>query len=171
MNKRVNNSTLSAIHRRIRMFLKSKNIDFVGMKKSKLYGLFLAHAPIPQRPEGVSMRNWLVEQFRNGDLRKFQTEKRVSKKQEKKEKKEKRINYLIYLDSVKWKNKREEALNHYGRFCNKCKSSTNLQVHHLTYKTLYNEELEDLMILCKSCHMNLHKEIKQGRKPHKYIFS
>lgn len=67
--------------------------------------------------------------------------------------------YTAYLKSSKWKEKRKEALDFYGRKCSECSVKSNLQVHHLTYDNLFNERIEDLRILCKKCHEAVH-----GRK-------
>ena len=46
--------------------------------------------------------------------------------------------------------------------CQSCGSTKNLQVHHIKYKNLYNEPLEDLITLCggkAGCHNTLHKKL------------
>ena len=41
-----------------------------------------------------------------------------------------------------------------------------LNVHHLHYKTLGNEDIGDLVVLCKRCHNDYHffKEFNRGEK-------
>lgn len=67
--------------------------------------------------------------------------------------------YVAYINSIAWKQKREEAFAHHGRKCSKCPMETNLHVHHITYDNLFNEKMDDLSILCKTCHQKEH-----GRK-------
>lgn len=67
--------------------------------------------------------------------------------------------YLAYIISPEWRKKRVQAFTHYGKKCSKCPMKTHLQVHHLSYKNLGNEPMEDLCILCKGCHQKEH-----GRK-------
>lgn len=31
-----------------------------------------------------------------------------------------------------------------------------MNIHHLTYDTLWNEQLSDVLVLCSSCHKNYH---------------
>lgn len=67
--------------------------------------------------------------------------------------------YKEYIMSDAWKAKRREAIKHYGQNCNQCKTFlpiNKIQVHHVTYKRLGKELLEDLMIVCKSCHEKIH---------------
>lgn len=70
--------------------------------------------------------------------------------------------YRDYITkSPQWKRKRKWAMRKLGRKCNRCGSAHNINVHHLSYKRLFNERLEDLEILCRGCHENEH----EGDKP------
>lgn len=78
--------------------------------------------------------------------------------------------YYSYLKSQDWKSKRKYALEFYGYTCNLCGSKNNLEVHHRTYKNLGKEAMEDLMLLCESCHYKFHKnKILKNGKVSKYI--
>jgi len=69
--------------------------------------------------------------------------------------------YRAYLRSPKWKEKRKELLEEANYECEDCGSKKNLQVHHLNYDNLGEEELgEDVEVLCKDCHED--KEIEKG---------
>lgn len=70
--------------------------------------------------------------------------------------------YQEYLESTKWKEFRKKAFEHYGRRCNKCQTTKNLQIHHLHYGNIFNEKLEDVRVLCKYHHEETH-----GLKPKK----
>ncbi len=70
--------------------------------------------------------------------------------------------YEEYLLSTAWKLKRKQAFEHYGKMCSKCNKTKNLQIHHLTYRNIFNEPMEDLMVLCKRHHEEMH-----GIKPDK----
>lgn len=55
----------------------------------------------------------------------------------------------------------ERALNHYGKICSICKSTENIEVHHIDFDRT-NNALENLQVVCKSCHRKLHwKERKK----------
>jgi hypothetical protein len=78
--------------------------------------------------------------------------------------------YITYLKSDKWKKIRNAVVARDGNKCTKCSSTDNLHVHHLTYDRVGEEELTDLITLCKDCHeathetvfSNSHKKIKSG---------
>lgn len=57
-----------------------------------------------------------------------------------------------------WNQKRKERLKIDRYTCYDCGAATNLEVHHITYKRLYKEEMEDLVSLCRSCHDAIHKK-------------
>lgn len=62
-----------------------------------------------------------------------------------------------YLESPLWQEKRKQALAHYGPVCNRCKRY-GTDVHHKTYERVGGDELmEDLEILCRSCHEAHHR--------------
>ena len=80
--------------------------------------------------------------------------------------------YLDYLQSSKWLEKRIERLKMDNFRCCRCGSPHDVQVHHLTYKNIGNENVyEDLITLCDSCHESIEKEAISGceyTKPIKY---
>lgn len=61
-----------------------------------------------------------------------------------------------YMASPEWKAKRKEKLQEVGQRCQGCSSDERLEVHHLTYERLGHERLEDLMVLCHTCHAAEH---------------
>jgi len=67
------------------------------------------------------------------------------------------VNYQKYIQSDKWKEKRERVIKE-RKCCEQCGSTENLQVHHLTYKRLGNEDDRDLMLLCQNCHQHIHTD-------------
>lgn len=70
--------------------------------------------------------------------------------------------YKEYISkSPQWKRKRKWAMRKLGKKCNRCGSTHNITVHHVSYRRLFNEQLEDLEILCRGCHANEH----EGDKP------
>jgi len=65
--------------------------------------------------------------------------------------------YYAYIQkSVCWKSKREQALKRDGYKCTNCGNTASLQVHHITYKNLFNEQPSDLQTLCRDCHESVH---------------
>lgn len=65
--------------------------------------------------------------------------------------------YKSYLLSSEWKNKRDEVMKRDKSLCQHCKVAPADDVHHLTYDNLFDEPLDDLLSLCRSCHANEHK--------------
>src|SRR5437868_6583204 len=66
--------------------------------------------------------------------------------------------YSTFLLTKYWQKVRQKVLKRDGNKCIICKSRTDLQVHHDTYKHHGNEleHLEDLMTLCRKCHQEHH---------------
>lgn len=60
--------------------------------------------------------------------------------------------YEEYLKSEAWGLKRAARIAMSGGKCECCTSTRNLQVHHLTYARIFNEDMEDLMTLCRHHH-------------------
>ena len=77
--------------------------------------------------------------------------------------KEARERYRRYLQSDAWKTKRKAVLQAAGFRCRRC-SAPATEVHHETYKRIYNERLSDLTALCGDCHQAAHSGKKQRRK-------
>jgi 5-methylcytosine-specific restriction endonuclease McrA len=75
--------------------------------------------------------------------------------------------YQAYLNSPKWKAKRLKVLKKAKFKCQKCREKRATQVHHKTYKRIFNERLSDLQAVCGLCHKKIHKIDK---KPKKRIF-
>ena len=69
--------------------------------------------------------------------------------------------YRAYMKSEAWNRKRKEAFGHYGEGCRQCGYSgcfsNPIQVHHVSYQTLYDEHMDDLLPLCLTCHQRLHE--------------
>lgn len=67
--------------------------------------------------------------------------------------------YHKYLKSDEWKSKKDTLISQRGLKCERCdKNLVNFtfDIHHLTYKNIFNEQLEDLQILCRPCHERVH---------------
>ena len=77
--------------------------------------------------------------------------------------KEARERYRRYLQSDTWKTKRKAVLQAAGFRCRRCGAPAT-EVHHETYKRIYNEQLSDLTALCGDCHETAHSGKKQRRK-------
>ena|SRR5215471_5608984 len=84
--------------------------------------------------------------------------------------KQRREKYQEYLESDRWKEKRRDVFASQGRFCAKCgETQEQLHIHHLTYERFGNERIEDLQVLCKSCHLKHHKIQRQPQRLSKKI--
>lgn len=64
--------------------------------------------------------------------------------------------YNRYLSSARWRKKRDQALYRAGNKCERCGAPQwmckELHVHHKTYERFMHEQLEDLVVLCPTCH-------------------
>lgn len=65
--------------------------------------------------------------------------------------------YKEYLKSKEWKKLRRKVLARANRTCELCKMKKATQVHHKTYKRIFNERLTDLVAVCGICHLDKHK--------------
>jgi 5-methylcytosine-specific restriction endonuclease McrA len=77
--------------------------------------------------------------------------------------KEARERYRRYLQSEAWKTKRKAVLQAAGFRCRWCGAPAT-EVHHETYKRIYNERLSDLTALCGTCHKAAHTRTLKSRK-------
>lgn len=68
----------------------------------------------------------------------------------------------VYLSSDHWKNLRLQKLELNPK-CEHCSTSKHLDVHHISYKELYNVKLKDLKTLCRSCHELEHKRLSSTK--------
>lgn len=68
--------------------------------------------------------------------------------------------YKFYIQSNKWKKKRKERLKADDFRCARCGAEKNVQVHHLNYDHVGNEDVEnDLITLCRKCHADIHGKV------------
>ena len=70
------------------------------------------------------------------------------------------IGYKEYLKSNIWNKTRRCKLEEANYKCQLCsKKDIELHVHHNTYENIGNEEMNDLIVLCKDCHSKFHDKI------------
>lgn len=89
--------------------------------------------------------------------------KKLKKKVRQKKKPEYLTKYHNYLQSSEWVEIRIAMLQYYDYTCARCGikyKHYNLHVHHKTYKNIYNEQPDDLELICKQCHNKEHSIIK-----------
>ena len=79
--------------------------------------------------------------------------------------------YHNYLLSPEWRAFRIKVFEHYGKKCAECKRTKRLHIHHKTYENIFNEKLEDVIVLCELHHAKIHgiklkkeKKIKKQKK-------
>lgn len=94
----------------------------------------------------------LLRQVKPADVSRKPTRKRKSHKPT-----TTKVDYRRYINSKKWRTKRNSILARDGFKCTCCGSSDSLQVHHLTYARLGRENPSDLTTLCVDCHSNTHE--------------
>ena len=74
------------------------------------------------------------------------------------------MDYITYLQTPHWKQKRLDAIKYYFGKCCLCNSKDNLDVHHKSYNNLFAEPISDLIVLCRSCHNGQHEEVRRIKK-------
>ena len=65
--------------------------------------------------------------------------------------------YRNYLASDHWQTVRDSYLATNGQLCGAGCGRIGQHLHHKTYERLGREELTDLILLCASCHENVHQ--------------
>lgn len=70
--------------------------------------------------------------------------------------------YHNYLQTEAWAQKRGGALQRAGGKCEACGTHEQLQVHHLTYARIYQENDADLMVLCRLHHEATEEMVHKG---------
>lgn len=82
--------------------------------------------------------------------------------------KEQKDRYKKYLRSKAWAQLKIDLIQTRGQKCERCGSKRKqlrfLHIHHLTYKRLFDEEPEDLEILCAPCHRAEHNIGKKRKR-------
>jgi len=65
--------------------------------------------------------------------------------------------YKRYLSTDHWKKVKTRMYNSKYKYeCYCCKKKSGLQLHHKSYKTVGNENLNHLIWLCPECHQEVH---------------
>jgi len=82
---------------------------------------------------------------------------------------EKVLNYSEYLNTKHWVALRSKFKSKQVKECVMCGSIKNLNIHHMTYERLGNENFDDLVFLCKDCHTKLHEAIDTDKS--KFLLS
>lgn len=64
--------------------------------------------------------------------------------------------YATYLASDKWQELRASVMSRSQGQCELCEERSADDVHHLTYQSIGNEKLEELIAVCRECHSAIH---------------
>jgi hypothetical protein len=70
-------------------------------------------------------------------------------------------------NQIHWANIREKALIRDNRSCRCCLSKENLEIHHVTYENFGEENLQDVITLCRPCHQAITVSVRNRRKNQK----
>lgn len=71
-------------------------------------------------------------------------------------------NYELYLESTEFDEIRQAVFARDNYKCVVCGDTENIQPHHLTYRNIYKENLQDLITLCRRCHATYHAVQKRA---------
>jgi hypothetical protein len=66
-----------------------------------------------------------------------------------------RVDYYQYLCSREWVLKKAQVRERAGGICERCEKAPLKDTHHLSYRNLGNEPLEELLGVCRPCHAYL----------------
>ena len=63
--------------------------------------------------------------------------------------------YQQHISSPEWKRLKDRLLTQRGSKCERCgQDSVSLELHHLHYRSLGDEQPEDVELLCRDCHVH-----------------
>lgn len=65
--------------------------------------------------------------------------------------------YSEYLQSERWRALRARLITERGTLCEVCHKQPHYSLHHNTYARLFNETDEDVTLVCKECHTEIHQ--------------
>ena len=71
--------------------------------------------------------------------------------------------YKDYLGSTHWIELRAKKLKRSKKRCGICLSPHRLEIHHLSYRNIYDVDTSDLRVLCHDCHDLYHKLKDAGK--------
>jgi 5-methylcytosine-specific restriction endonuclease McrA len=77
--------------------------------------------------------------------------------------------YANYMLSSQWKARCFDVLQRDKYLCQACFKHKATQVHHLTYKRVGKERLEDLISVCKRCHNIITRCNRKSRLKYKHL--
>jgi len=66
------------------------------------------------------------------------------------------IDYSHYMQSKAWFDRKKGIRDRANGKCERCGSDFKTEVHHLTYANLGDEGDDELILLCRKCHMISH---------------
>lgn len=72
------------------------------------------------------------------------------------------LTYNQYLKTYYWKCFREQAIEHYENKCSWCGASgdeTSMSVHHIRYGVWFDEDINNVVLLCRDCHSKAHGKV------------
>lgn len=73
--------------------------------------------------------------------------------------------YKDYINSPRWKKKREQVFRYYGKRCYACRKAPKvLHCHHMDYTRLGKEAMSDLIPLCVDCHKQVTRMYRRNRR-------
>lgn len=84
-------------------------------------------------------REW---EQRQADYRREAQERRQQQRHE----------YMLYLQSPEWAARRRSVLERASWTCEACRNARATEVHHITYRHIFNEPLFELVAVCFECH-------------------
>jgi hypothetical protein len=66
--------------------------------------------------------------------------------------------YRRHLRSREWRYLKARVVNMRGRQCEICGAVNDLHLHHKTYLRFGHERIEDVELLCHTCHRETHRQ-------------
>ncbi len=138
-------------------------VDFFNSKKKDLNSKPESTMEDSKKLKSNSFLDELLKSAAEQTLRGIEVGKENKKREDdyflqdaRREKEAKKVFKRKYLRSKAWEQKRQKRFKLDKYCCALCYSEENLECHHITYKNLGHEPLENLRTVCRECHQEIH---------------
>ena len=71
-----------------------------------------------------------------------------------------------HMQSEYWKNLKQKRWEIAGGVCERCKQFPCTDLHHLHYQNLLEEDISEVVYLCRACHQHIHDKFGYSRHEH-----
>lgn len=148
---------------KMKFYLKENGIISHMLKKNVITR---AYAEMKYSETVLNIDEWILDRFIDGDFEGMKTGRKKKIAKTSADGEIIKVNYPAFLKTKYWMGVRQLVITRDGNKCTRCDNTKRLQAHHITYENHFNEHnhLEDLITLCKSCHLEEHEVLNKKKE-------